>query len=393
MKYKFKLTKQFANYTPMNDLFGGSLEIANINEITISDKLNELQSNKGQHNCGIIIMDNYVVKCLSISVNNNINHHQLHKKAVQINAELDNLFVKYYKWPNEQFINPIQIIDKSNSTKYAHCIIMEKLDGDLTDYILKNSFFKAYNNYNDYDFFYSRLPKTNGQYINDLILNSDSEEVKITKKFNNDKMNLIKKNLQKYIFEICQSLNTDIIFLHHQLIKKGWNYYDLKLDNLAWKNENGKIIFKFIDEESGLTKFKYNNINDYLDLHCFTTHLGNYSIFGQYNLKYIFQIDFANFVPKFNLELKQNIKNMLLSNEYDFLIENNVFNWMKFKKQNLNNFFIIQFVMGFYRLIIYDDYEHHISNSKFNFPKIDELFYSIDGLYEKLNELYQTNLY
>lgn len=88
---------------------------------------------------------------------------------------------------------------------------MDKLDGDLTDYILKNSYKKVYGDEDNYKFFYDRLPKTNGEYKTDIINDDDNEQIKQTQFID---------NVRKFIFKICYSLNTDIIFLHHEILKK-----------------------------------------------------------------------------------------------------------------------------------------------------------------------------
>ena len=177
---------------------------------------------------------------------------------------------------------------------------MEKLDGDLTDYILKNSYKKVYGVEDDYKFFYDRLPKTTDKYERDTIDINDNEQIKQTKLDNINKQKEIIDNVRKYIFEICYSLNTDIIFLHHQILKKGWLYQDLKFDNLGYNKNNDELQLFFIDEESGLKKIKSLEslkFEEYLNLHSLNTCLGSYGILGQDNLKNIFgRTNFKNLV-------------------------------------------------------------------------------------------------
>jgi hypothetical protein len=271
-------------------------------------------------------------------------------------------------------------------------MIMEKLDGDLTNYIIKNSYINSYGNLDDYDFYYNRLPKTMVKFINQQ---EDTSE-------NIQKYNQIIKNVKKYVFEICYSLNIQLLLQHHELIKRGWEYSDLKLDNIGLKKSksNEKIELLFIDLESGLINLEdYTNNNsfikkinfqEYLNLHCFNTNLGDYGTLGQYSLRYIFDIDFVNFYPKF--VDKELIVEKLKSKNLVKRDEDLNFNWIKFIHSGSNNFFVIQFIMGFYRLVFFDDNSLHMSNTNYNHYfdsfKIDELFYSIDTLYKKLDEFY-----
>ena len=113
---------------------------------------------------------------------------------------------------------------------------------------------------------------------------------------------------------------------------------------------------------------------------------GNYGIFGQYNLRKIFNIDFNSFCPKFNSEL---IIAYLENKNYNIIKIDQISNFVHFQINSQNNSFAIQFIMGFYRLVSFDDYERHMSDANYNnnFPKIDELFYSVDSLYAKLDSL------
>lgn len=285
-KNKYNLLKQNIKLTKNNNLVGGTnLEIADVDENIVSIELNKKNINLGQHNCGIVFIEDYAVKCIGKyeNITENNARDDLKEHAEKINEELSDLFPKYYAWKNGRFENYIKL---DNSDEYAKCIIMERLNGDLTNYIINNSYVEAYGNLDNYDFFYERLPKTMIQYISDYIEKNDLDEIKQQKKINNDKWKEMIENVKRYIFECCYSLNIDVIFLHHELLKKGWKYIDLKLDNLGYKNENNKLKIYFIDEESGLVNIKNNNaqynadsepnFDEYLNLHFVNTHLGCY---------------------------------------------------------------------------------------------------------------------
>jgi hypothetical protein len=380
-KYKYNLLKD-----KINVLKGGNIEIVDLDKTIIADKIKEYSRNLGQHNCGIVFIDKYVVKCIKIIIESELklesekDMSETIIKIEKINNDLDGLFSKYYKWADGNIFNFIEITDSDETKKYAKCIIIERLDGDLTDYLIKNSYIKEYGNLDGFDFYYERLPKTNIEFIYDKI---DSFENKNFKKIIN--------NVKKYIFEICYSLNVKIIFLHHELVKKGWKYCDLKFDNIGYKIINSEIKLLFIDEESGLFIINNDSFTEYLNLHQFRIPLGNYGIFGQYNLSSIYSIDFSSFYPGF--DNKQSIIDKLLNgNLFLYSDSDDFFNWIKFIKPSRNEFFVIQFIMGFYRLVFFDDNGRHMSNPLFNTDlnqyKIDELFYSIESLYQKLNEVY-----
>jgi hypothetical protein len=396
IKYKNKyLIQANRNNNFKNVIYGGTIEYADIDVEYISNELNKKQNNLGQRNCGIIFINNYAIKCLKFFENNQFDKILESEilKLEEINNDLYNLFVKYYRWPDGNLFNFIELTNNINGkiiTNYAKCVIMEKLDGDLTNYIVKYAYEKAYNylendvfNYY-FDFFYQRIPKTTIEYIK---IKDDTLENKM-------EFNEIINNIKQYILSICNYLNSQIIFLHHELIKKGWQYYDFKLDNIGYKIENKNIKLLFIDEESGLNKilYEYTQYQDYLNLYFINTHLGEYGIFGQYNLKHIFNIDLKNFIPKFDNDNYEFIIETLKIKNIIKVNENQSFNWIHFNHLYYNNSFVIQFIMGFYRLVFFDDYLRHIShpdyNTYFNLYKIDELFYSIDSLYEKLDELY-----
>ena len=74
LKYKSKyltLLKKIDYFENIQD--GGDLEIANIDLSNLSEKLMEINNNLGQNNCGIIFIDKYVIKCIGIYNNNDIN--------------------------------------------------------------------------------------------------------------------------------------------------------------------------------------------------------------------------------------------------------------------------------------------------------------------------------
>lgn len=381
-------------------LTGGNLEIVNIDEDIVISELLKNKKNLGQHNCGIVFIDNYVVKCIKLSDNDKDELSFNENYAKEINDELEGIFPKYYKWTNGKLINPLNISETNNgnignnmnnsTSKYAYCVIMQRLDGDLTDFLLKSSYQKAYGNLDNYDFFYLRLEKTHGDYISDYVRENDTQEVKEQKKINRSKQTQIINDVKKYIFETCYSLNVDIIFLHHKMIRKGWKYGDLKIDNIGYKMENNKLKLFFIDDESGLSKISNSN-NDfekYLNEFSLIIPLGTYGILGQYNLRNTFDIDFESFYPKF--DKKDSIIKNLVKKKFMNTKTSDNFNWIKFQKNGLDGFFVIQFIMGFYRLVFFDNNGYHMSNPNFNenLPKIDNLYYSIEEIYNLLNDIY-----
>jgi hypothetical protein len=198
-----------------------------------------------------------------------------------------------------------------------------------------------------------------------------------------------------------------VIKLHHELIKKGWEYYDLKFDNIGYKINNGKLNLYFIDAESGLRKYnengkfvnKYTSWKDYfLNNHCWSNPLYNYRIFGQYSLNML-DIGTSNFKLDFNektsiisyMKTKGCIMEESSESEYG-----DTFRWIKFRYSNRNDFFVIQKVINKFRLVTFDDYGRHLSNNLFNtyFPKIDKLFDHLKDLYNMYflsMDIYLTN--
>lgn len=385
--YKKKYLLYKKKYLSLKSQKAGTyqIDIADIDELNVAQIINlDNKENLGQNNCGIIHMDKYIIKCIgktNIIVDEDINYVEY---IDRINYELDGYIPKFYKWKNGKLINYIQINNNNLSEPlYAECIIMEKLDGDLTNYILKRSYYKTYNNYDNYDFFYNRLPKTSIEYISK---SEDSIE-------NQNKFNEIMSHIRFNILELCICLNMQVLLLHHNLIEKGWRYEDLKLDNIGYKiNSNNDIKLYFIDIESGLDEIKNKTFDNFLDLLFINIFLGNYSTLGQYNLGSLFNIDFTNFNNvKINIDIVENIKSTLLKKNYIFLEENKYYNWWKFIKSGSNHSFAIQYVQGFYRIVVFDDNNLHKSSNKYNsvlFPKIDKLLLSINDLYREIDLIY-----
>jgi hypothetical protein len=411
--YKEKYLKYKSKYLSLKNkviLRGGTIEIADIDPDIVAQKLIEKKSNLGQRNCGIVFIDNYAIKCLSKSSTPDYNAEYENKYAIKaelIERELEGFYPKLYRWRDGRFINFIKIINPDNGEiKYAKCIIMEKLDGDLTDYLLKNSYLRTFGNFDNYDFFYNRLPKTVGFYIDEYVLEDDTEEVKQKKIENTRKFDEIKDPITPVIYETINILNEQIIMLHYYLLRNGWKYGDLKLDNLGYKLQDDKIKLYFIDEESGLRRiieepkpywFSEPDYKTYLESRGLKTNLGNYGILGQYELKHIFDISFDDYEPVF--ENKQEILDLLSSKDFQILEQDKDYygkdlGWIKIKKNGTDNFFVIQPLLGRYRLVFFDNEGKHKSNPTFNhdYPPIDELYDSLEGVYKKLSEVYRVEL-
>lgn len=376
-EYKKKYEYMKLKYTSFKLQKGGNnMKMANISETNknqISELLQKFSQNFGQNNCGIVFFDNYVIKCVetfeNIPLNTNIkDHHEL--LIIELSKKIPNFFPTYYLWPDGKIYNYIPINDKL----YAKCIIMEKLDGDLTTYIINRAYYETFGNYDDFNFFYDRLPKTTIDYIR----TSDDD----IKKFNNI-ISQIKPNL----LNICYELQRKLTLLHHDLISKGWEYGDLKLDNVGYKGLNGNIELYFIDIESGLAKISTTLGHiEYLNfIHSLTRTVLDYGIYGQYNLRYIFKIGDSDIFTK-----SSETANSFLEIIYKLLEKNNCRiteidnynNWFKCVKIGTNYNIVVQYVNGFYRLVIFDDNLKHMSNDTYNtmFPKIDMLYDSIIDL-------------
>ena len=310
LKYKLKYNSiKNKNYIMTGGSNLASIDIDENNVISqIINTYSTSNKNLGQNNCGITFIDKYAIKCSAIvsedyknKYNNNDDNKKQHElnNVKLINEELDGLFSKFYAWKNGDFYNFIKV----ENDKYAMCYIMEKLDGDLTDYILKQSYFTTFNNYNNYDFYYDRLPKTN----NDGIQPNDDNEENI---LNFDSM---LNKIRPFIIRLCQDLNDKVIFLHHKCLQAGWDYGDLKFDNIGYKIINNEIKLYFIDKESGLSKIKDDSFMNYVCLHSLNSPLSEYSILGQYNLSSIFNVECITYSPIF---VKYNIIKYLQKNDF-----------------------------------------------------------------------------
>jgi hypothetical protein len=158
MNYQKKYLKYKSKYLALKQN-GGAIDIVYIDLDHVQKKLKEKHNNYGQRNCGIIFLDNYVIKCLDvvtpIEETNEIiffKDDDIYEKneleiAGEINNELDGIIPKCYKWEDNKLIKYIKINEEEN--KYAKCIILEKLDTDLTSYIFKTSYEKCFNNSSD----------------------------------------------------------------------------------------------------------------------------------------------------------------------------------------------------------------------------------------------------
>lgn len=374
MNYRKKYLKYKEKYLNLKQN-GGAIEKVSIDLKYVQKKLKEKHNNYGQQNCGIIFVDNYVIKCLNFVTpiasalgvvlfeNEDENEKYELEEAEEINNDLDGIIPKCYKWEDDKLIKYIKINEEKD--KYAKCIIMEKLDTDLTSYIFKTSYKKYFNNLDNYESFYDKLVETYKTYT------IDPEIKEITNK------------MKQYIFDLCHVLNRQIIFKHHELVKKGWHYIDLKMDNIGCKINN-EIQLYFIDKESGLFKFNNSSFDDYLNLHAFNRNLGSYYILGEHNFRNMVDIEFNNFYPAFNKEIL--LQNLEYQEKCTIEEEKELFHWIKFTIKDKKFFIVIQFIMGFFRLVVFDDEGRHMSNPLFNklFPEIDELFYSI----RKLNKVF-----
>ncbi len=232
-----------------------NLERADINEEVVSILEKTLDTgNLGQNNCGIIPYLDYILKCSSSN------------DGLLINDNIREYFPQYYLWPNGDFIKQI------NEKPFY---IMEKLDGDLTKYIIEQSYIRAYGfledrryGFNAFKLYYDTLPKTTIESLFGWNPNKylSEEAIKI--------LNEIKSNVKSHIVDILNSLQPKIIELHHNLIKRNYTYSDLKLDNIGYKIlEDKNIKLYFIDVESGLShvyqkyeKFQIVRVLDHQDL-------------------------------------------------------------------------------------------------------------------------------
>ncbi len=344
-------------------------------------ELQQPNNNIGQNNYKIIFIGNYVIKCTEITKELNESYitqtnDNLHTYALTINKELNGYYPNYYYWSNG-LVN--KIINIPNTTIYVNCIIMDRLDGDLTNYILQTSYKTINGSMNGYNDFLDRLPKTMFPYIIDT----------------SEAFNTLKKDMSSEIEINLNKLNSLVIELHHNIIKKGWEYYDLKLDNICYKINESGIKLYFIDDTSGLTFLNKRKTKfiDYLNLHAFIIPLFGYSILGQYNFSTIFNIQFN----KEYIYDKNKLTQLLEYNNYKILQTNendsrDYFNWIPFKQNTdsdkYTNFYVIQFVINKFRLIYFDDNAYHMSNINFNNTKEYN-----DHLFDNLDDIFKLKLY
>lgn len=353
-----------------------TVEIADINIDVITELfIHSNSQNLGQHNCGIIPYKQYIIKCLNCDDNaskntdvTTISHFN------ELNRDLNEIFPKYYLWTDG---SPYLFIKKEQtSEKYCKLMIMERLDGDLTKYIIESSYKNVYNTLDkNYLFYYEYLPKTTTQpvvpteFLNDNALKN---------------LNDLKKNVKNEIIKLVNELQPEITRLHHTLIKRGYDYNDLKFDNIGYKN-NDKIKFYFIDEESGLKKIQNSDWKFYVDIWGLVRSLSTYSIFGQYTLRSIF--DIPNPTNEFNFI---DLKAKLVALKFICLSEDIRFKYIRFRHSSHNDSCVIQFCNGLFRLVRFDDYKRHQSDSQYNigFEPVDELFENVTDLLKKLTTMY-----
>jgi hypothetical protein len=394
-KLYLKYKQKYNNLKSLTNQKGGERNIVDIDIEYVVSQLKLNIQNSGQNNCGIVFVDDkYVIKCVKkTKIISDDDHRE--KLYDDINNDLDGLFPKYYAWNNNnnKYIKFIKISEENEEPLYAKCTMMEKLDGDFTSYVLKESYRQAFGNLDEYDFYYDRLRKTH-EYIN---VNNENE---VNKNKFNDAINKIKPN----IYNLCLSLNTKLTFLHHKLAKLGWQYHDLKLDNIGYKITDGQLKLYFIDEESGLQKIfrdnQYFNVNEYVELEFLKRVLGKYDFLGQQNMRSQFQIEFGHFENPFEDEnvittitnLKDPMNHQSTQKNIMISKENSFFKWIHVRCTGRNNSAIIQYVHGLYRLVSFDDNLRHISNKDYDdrFKKIDMLCYSLNEVCHHLYYLFDV---
>lgn len=365
---------------------GGNIEEANFDLNELEENFREKYkngsiSNLGQHNCGILFYKNYVIKCLGLEsedekkkYENENNENIIICNRKLINDKLKGLYPLFFIWPGKNNIYHY-IFLKENT--YALCIIMERLDGDLTNYILETAYKNTYPNGNDYKYMYDRLPKTMEEFI-------DKDQ----------KSECIVNEISDNLIKLLITLEPKLIKLHHDLVLKGWTYHDLKLDNIGYKIIDDKIKLYFIDEESGLKYYdpEEDIWTNYLDYHWTKTLIFEYGILGQYSLKSIG----VKKIPDNEL-----IQDLLSFKEKDEIINklancklektSDTFRWLKFRCENNNDFFVIQKILiNKYRLVRFDDNSRHLSNPKYRerLKKIDIIYDNLEDLYCTLKEIY-----
>ena len=126
-----------------------SLPIADIDDNLLKNKsyLKENIKNTGNRNCGILPYKNYMLKC------------QKNLTKFNVNNKIKNYFPEFYKWNSGDF-------QKRINDNFFY--VMEKLDGDLSEYLLQKTNEITYgnkheinfkNNDEQYLFFYDYLNK------------------------------------------------------------------------------------------------------------------------------------------------------------------------------------------------------------------------------------------
>jgi hypothetical protein len=204
--------------------------IADIDMNKIDRLINDQNINtnaSGANNCGVLIDNQYFLKCdcTNIGVNTGVNINLLN-----INKYFPNLFPQYYAWPDGKMIR----------NKWS---IMDKLDGDLSEFILKYSFLETYKHLSK-----KILKDKFVEYRKNLFLQNLSYEE--NKEINKNKID-IKPHLTDlliYLQKIMNNINIKLIHFNYQLS-------DLKLDNFGYKQTSAEIFrFYALDYESMLRR-------------------------------------------------------------------------------------------------------------------------------------------
>ena len=180
------------------------------------------EKNLGQQNCGIIPYNNFIIKCIDRGFSSD---------AQKLNEKIKNYFPNLYLWEDSKFYKEIE-------TKKFY--IMERLEGDLTKYIMEQSYINFYNVLdNNYKLYYESFPKTmiNSIYFPYTTSLSDSYIKNI---------NEIRENVKPKITELLIQLQPDIIELHHNLIKNGYSYqpFPIFTQNQSQSTLFGEIYLK-----------------------------------------------------------------------------------------------------------------------------------------------------
>ena len=357
------------------------MEKAGIDPTTIISLLSTSLPNIGQHNCGIFFIGDKVVKLISrLSPFTIESHLHSNKYALQINNDLLGFYPKYYTWDDSNVNYLLNISSDPDIIEYVRCIIMERLDDDLTNYILKSSYKNIKGDLILYDDFYDRLPKTHGKYIIDR-----SEE-----------FTSFCKDISYNVKTITMQLVNKVIDLHHNIIRKGYEYYDLKMDNICYKTNDTNIDLYFIDAESGLSSIKNTSkFINYINLHGLIKPLFDYGVLGQYTLSNIFSIQFDR---EFILDDIDDIYKLIQLNNYKILPtgtykdSRKYFKWIPFKinakTDDYTDFYVIQILLNRYRLIYFDENGNHMSNPNFNKTKlfIDDIFDNLTCIFTHIEK-------